>query len=1054
MDLRIGKFPITIRLMVVVVFMLATLLTATVALRLQIHFGNGLAKSAATDLYTAAANSIAQQLSNDLKQTSAVIRLAAANALLADENAESQQLELFAEVLTLYPGVYGIFVGRPDGSLLQLINLNASAIAREGLRATPEDRWVAVRVEQVNGERRRTLSYLDAGLRERVSRSEASNYDARERVWYLRAIASRETEISEPYLFAQLNAPGQTTSRVVAGTATVVGIDRTLASMSEYLQRQDIASLGEVYLYSRNGEVIASSGENSRHSLAIPPPDVTLSGQERAYIASLPPLVVSNELDWPPVDYAVQGEPRGLAVDMVRMVAASTGLQISFVNGPSWRELVELFQAGSIDILNATAGDPDWGLATASYESLPYAVVTRNGEQPLRSLNELAGRPVAIPEGWSVAAWVRQHYPDINIVPTAGTLDAMNQVLDGSVDAALDNLAILQYVQTRFFLPPLQYHREIDFAPGDLPNTLHMMVAPDRPELLAILNKAIAAIGPAQREALEARWLNMASEEESSQAIGLPHESLVKAAANPDLQRDLLEVRYRDTDYFTYAAPVLNQDGNDWLLGMLVPRSAVTGDMLDRVQRSIFITAAFLLLLLPMSWYFAGPIVRPVRQLAKETDKIRRREYDAVQRIDSPILEIDQLSRSMVAMVQAIQAHELSQRELMDAFIRLIAQAIDDKSPYTGGHCERVPELALMLAEKADRSSLPAFSEFRLETEDQWREFRIAAWLHDCGKITTPEHVVDKGSKLEAIYNRLHEVRMRFELLWRDAEIDYLRRVAEDPAREPQLRAGRDATRQGLQEDFAFVAACNVGGEYLEPEGVERLNRIAAISWTRHFSNRIGLSPVEELQLPETPETLPAREPLLADRPEHLIPHDRATDYPPEHGIDMDIPELRANLGELHNLAVSRGTLTAEDRFRIKEHMISTIKMLESLPFPPELKRVPRYASTHHETLRGDGYPRRLSAAELSVPERLLAVADVFEALTASDRPYKKGKTVSEAVTILHRMVEEDHLDRDSFELFLREGVYLDYARCFLAAEQIDRIDVERYLSTVRSSGA
>ena len=382
----------------------------------------------------------------------------------------------------------------------------------------------------------------------------------------------------------------------------------------------------------------------------------------------------------------------------------------------------------------------------------------------------------------------------------------------------------------------------------------------------------------------------------------------------------------------------------------------------------------------------------------------------------------------------------------MSAFQQLIAEAIDDKSPYTGGHCERVPELALMLAEKASASNDPAFRNFRLESDEQWREYRMAAWLHDCGKITTPEHIVDKGSKLEVIYNRIHEVRMRFEVLWRDAEIDYFQQLALHPERKAALQVQLAIARKELQEDFDFVAECNVGGEFLDEEKLDRLHQIAVKTWQRNFSDRIGLSPVEELRLKNDPPSLPATEPLLADKPVHIIERPRKTEYDPKLGINMDVPENLYNQGEVYNLSVSRGTLTDEDRFKINEHMISTIRMLERLPFPDELKNVPRYASTHHETMKGSGYPRKLPGEQLSIPERILAVADVFEALTASDRPYKKAKPVSVAVDILHKMVTDNHIDRDCFELFLKEEVYLQYAREFLGEDQVDEVDVGRYL--------
>ena len=365
----------------------------------------------------------------------------------------------------------------------------------------------------------------------------------------------------------------------------------------------------------------------------------------------------------------------------------------------------------------------------------------------------------------------------------------------------------------------------------------------------------------------------------------------------------------------------------------------------------------------------------------------------------------------------------------------------------TPGDIVRVPELAFMLAEYASGSEDPAFETFSLDTQDQWREYRIAAWLHDCGKITTPEHIVDKGSKLETIYNRIHEVRMRFEVLWRDAEIQYLGQVRDQPEREFELRKSLDQARSKLREDFNFIAQCNVGGEFFDEEKVSHLLAISGQTWQRHFDDRLGLSPVEELRQGESSTVLPATEQLLSDKSEHLIKRENSTQYDPALGIKMDVPEHLYNLGEIYNLCVGRGTLTTEDRFKINEHMISTIKMLEGLPFPPELKNVARYASTHHETIKGSGYPRKLPGSELSIPERILAIADVFEALTASDRPYKKAKPLSVAIDILHKMVVEDHLDKDCFELFVRSKVYLRYADRFLDPHQIDTVDESKYIT-------
>jgi response regulator RpfG family c-di-GMP phosphodiesterase len=308
------------------------------------------------------------------------------------------------------------------------------------------------------------------------------------------------------------------------------------------------------------------------------------------------------------------------------------------------------------------------------------------------------------------------------------------------------------------------------------------LVPANRQQLRDLLDKAIAAITPAQREYLEQSWLDFDDPAGAAASSAVPDETMIRMAADPALHRQIAESRQGGENWLLYVAPSSNAEANALpvYVGIRARLAEVVNPFLDEVKLSIGITSGFLLMLMPLSWLFANPIVHPIRQLAAENEKVRRRAYDEVQRVPSRVLELDDLSDSMVDMVASIKAHEQAQRKLMDSFIELIAEAIDDKSAYTGGHCERVPELAMMLAQTASESTLPAFRDFRLETEDEWREYRIAAWLHDCGKITTPEHIVDKGSKLETIYNRIHEVRTRIEVLRRDAEIEFLKRSNAD----------------------------------------------------------------------------------------------------------------------------------------------------------------------------------------------------------------------------------------------------------------------------------
>ncbi|MGK0547658.1 HD domain-containing phosphohydrolase [Halomonas cupida] len=410
--------------------------------------------------------------------------------------------------------------------------------------------------------------------------------------------------------------------------------------------------------------------------------------------------------------------------------------------------------------------------------------------------------------------------------------------------------------------------------------------------------------------------------------------------------------------------------------------------------------------------------------------------------------------RNFVAEVSSVAAVAIDMRRLLeaearllDAMIQLVAKATDAKSPHTGGHCSRVPQLAEMLIDEVDKATQGPFAAISL-SDDQRATFHLAAWLHDCGKLTTPDHIMEKATKLETRYNRIHEVRTRFEVLWRDADVDYWRGLAE----------GRDATtlaatrlqrRQELSDAFACVARANQGGETMGEALQQRLVEIGSWCWQRHFDDRLGLSKAELAQLVDEPvHPLPAQEQLLADQPRHRLAWQCAC--PPVHpedplnrwGFAMQPPALAEHQGELYNLSVPRGTLNDVERFRMQEHVIQTIIMLESLPWPAHLRRVPEIAGNHHERMDGRGYPRQVKLSEASIEERVMALADVFEALTASDRPYKVGLSLSRALEILADMVSEGHLDAQLFLLLLDSGVWRRYADSFVASRQRDDVDL------------
>lgn len=362
------------------------------------------------------------------------------------------------------------------------------------------------------------------------------------------------------------------------------------------------------------------------------------------------------------------------------------------------------------------------------------------------------------------------------------------------------------------------------------------------------------------------------------------------------------------------------------------------------------------------------------------------------------------------------KVHIDRQQGLFESFTRLIADAIDAKNPETAKHCIRVPELTKQLAHAVCNKSEGKFADFTLD-DNEWEALHMAAWLHDCGKITTPEYILDKATKLETIHNRIHEIRMRFEILKLEKRLAYCKAMAshhelDDEALQSELRA--------IDEDFYFIARCNMGRPLSEAD-MERIDSIAEKTWTATLDDNIGLSRNELKRKPNKAQPLPRKEQLLSDKQEHIIMRHEPVSYPKELGIKLQAPTHLYNRGELTNIKIPKGTLTAEERFKINDHVIQSLQMLSALPLPKPLQQVPDWAASHHERMDGQGYPRNLSQEDMHPVARMIAIADVYEALTAYDRPYKTNKSHQEAINIMHGMAQQGHLDKDLFEIFVQD---------------------------------
>ena len=880
-----------------------------------------------------------------------------------------------------------LFVGYDNGDFFLLRRLPPDSPLRAMLTAPDQTRYLVQSVER-NAAGAITAAFLffdaDLNLLRRDAKPDYT-FDPRTRPWYRLAQTRTERIRTDPYLFFTTREVGITVAHRATTGMAVVGADLTLRDLSATLAANRFFPSTQLALFDDRGQVIA-------HPDAVRLAREGEAGEPRlAQLAELnEPALTQLDQDWRDPEQRV-----------ARLSPTGFTLQIA---GQGWRGMVKTlpFQGGAPLSL---------ALAVPERELLADAARIRN-QAVLITIGLVL---LALPVTWLLARRIARHLH--SLVGEAARIrrfDFHEPIAVHSIIAEVNQLArameLMKSTIRRFLdigsalAAERHFERLLDrvlaetlaLAEGDA--GILLLVSDDERELRPAAARLRNEAGAVAADRLAALSLTESR-----------LHPLVEAARATAPQIRLLAPGEPLADYL---APLSDPPINAGQL-MVVP-------LRNRQQELVGVLALLK----------AGP-TSDETAIAPE--------------LLAFIAALSGTSAVSIENQRLLQA----QKNLFESFIRLLADAIDAKSPYTGGHCARVPELTRLLAQAACADHTGAFQDFAL-SEAEWEELRIACWLHDCGKITTPEYVVDKATKLETIHDRIHEVRMRFEVLKRDAEIACWRQVASGGDREA-LRAELEAEWRALDDDFAFVARCNQGGEFMTPEQIARLQRLAERIWLRTLDDRLGLSHEERTRKERTPALpLPAVEPLLADKPEHRFergPQDRfEADNP--WGFRLNAPDLLYNRGELYNLCIGRGTLTDEERYKINEHIIQTIVMLSRLPFPKALRRVPEIAGGHHEKMDGNGYPKRLRREQMSVLARMMAIADIFEALTAIDRPYKSGKTLSEALRIMARMSQDQHIDPELFELFLRAGVYQQYAERFLRPEQIDAVRIEEYLTS------
>lgn len=1041
---RNKKFQLSIRTAVMTGLMLSSLLVAVVAITVQYFINKNVAESSVTARYQQSLASIRKYLGSiETRANKEINELAQLPRLLVTPHITDDTRQLLVAIMQRNPLFQSIYLGHRNGEVEQLINLQASPVLRHQLSAEEADRWLLIKVFKQQGQQQRRLEYYDRNFTQRHSWQHQSDIDIHTHPWFFEAKTDEVTK-TQSFLLADIRTPAQSYSIKLPNSDAVLAIASELTSLSTLLKNRDLGSDTEIYFYSETSGVIASNQPEQQLSLLPAAPRLELSNAQLAMIRDNPILRITSEIDWPPLNFSNNGVPTGYAVDVLNYISRMTGLEMQFVTGTNWQELATKFVDGELEIMQPVFYSEFrnfMGEMTSTFVDVPYGIVTTSNT-PITRITALNGKTVAIPKGWSLTTRLQAEFPDINILEVETVREVFEAVITDQADAGMDTAITLQYITKQEYADQITVHQGVDFAPAKLPTGLHFMVNRQRSGLAEIFNRALENLSDSHHQALVDKWFNSIDKHHHLRAFNIERFKNTTLPVTDALQ----SITLNNQNYFMYHQAIALNDTENLFLTILSPQDMLLTSVWNKSKNAVVVASLILLLLWPVSWWFASAIVSALKKLQTDMEHIQHRRFVAVGTQSSHFLEFNELNDKLREVAQATQLYQQSHQQWTDGLVESVARAIDAKSAYPIRHCTLVPELTMLLADKADQSNDTAFKDFQLDDETKRRELRLAAWLHSYGKITTPEYLVDKRTKLEILYNRIHEIRMRFEVLWRDAEIVFWQQTQQNPENRAMYAEALKLKHIQLKDDFSFVAQCNLGTEFMDQNANDRLKKLARTTWQRHFDDQLGLSPVELEHRQASNTELPVTEQLLDDKPEHIIPHNHKAAEDIKTGINLNQPEYGFNHGELYNLTIESGTLTKEERFRVNEHILTTIKMLESLPFPAELSNIPRYATTHLETMNGTGYPRGLTAEALSVPERIIMLANVFEALTTVERPYKKAKTLSVAIFILHQLVEQGLVDRDLFELFLTSGAYKQYAERFMAAEQIDEVDINKFL--------
>ena len=996
------KFQFSLLMLIFLMLGISTFSTLTAVLSVS----RNVSKQKAEQLFNETGYSIKTKLDTQFEKaiqlTGLMTTLPVFTEPISDDGTRYAGLPFLIEALRLNSFFYSVYTGFSNGDFIQLIQTSSNPLILDALHAPDNTSYILRTISSTESERKEYWTFFDSGITVISSDINLSpTYQPSERPWFSTAVIAKNGVIlTAPYIYNSLKKPG-ITAAAAQSADIVTGIDITLENLETFIDGLYISPGAGVLVLDKEDRILAAN-PRIKSLLSSSDPALNPIGDIDSDILAFLTGTIGNGADKKAVnklhaDYLLWKKPwktpGGQDYQLIIFAPASDFLQhqqiiqhrIILISTLVFILVLPLIILVSIyfsRFLKNLADDA---------ERIQHMIFDKKftGHSPIIEFEKL-----------SVAFAVMKEAIAAKTLALETALQKLERIIEMGIAMSVEHNSdkLVEMI--------LKGAKELAGADG---GSLYLKEKSNELGFKIILNDSL---GFEQGGA-------------SSNPISLPPVQLYLSDGEPNFHNVV-------SSAFHKAETIVIDDA------YMDPHYDFSGtrefDKLNNYRSKSFLTVPLKLQ--------GSDIIGALQLINCHSKDVS----DAV-----PFSkDIQSLIEALSSLAAAILNNRIlldSQDALFESLIQLTANAIDTKSPYTGGHCERVPVLARLLAEQAENAKEGPLADFSFNTPIEKKAFIIGAWLHDAGKMTTPEFIVDKAVKLETIHNRIHEIRTRFEVLLRDVRIK--EKEALLAGRDPEEAAAElEAAERKLYEDFDFIARANTGEEFVNEEYINRLKEISKRTWLSHFNHTIGLSRDEQKkQMPPYIPGKPIEEQLLADKPQHIVPDSGKTrKIYSDYGFVIPHPDYLYNRGEIHNLLIRYGTLTEEERYKINEHIMQTIVMLDKLPFPIGMNLIPEFVGTHHETLSGTGYPRGLKSDQLSVPSRIMAIADIFEALTASDRPYKDAKKLSEAVEILYQETLTNHIDGDLFELFLTSGIYLEYSKEFMSPDQIDQVDIKKYI--------